>query len=164
MEVSAKQPSLTDLAVVIAPWAHIKQIRLVRSVIESNISQEPPTSQLHHTFDATTTLNRERQILTVHVSLAVWLGDFVRITAEFVLEYAVAKSPVEVNDQVDNAFGKMTGVYNAWPYWREYVQSTISRLGLPPLALPLITAASMMAYYAEKEKGTMESDSPSTPA
>jgi preprotein translocase subunit SecB len=43
-------------------------------------------------------------------------------------------------DQFDKehieAFGKYNGVYNAWPYWREYVQSAISRMSLPPLTVP----------------------------
>jgi preprotein translocase subunit SecB len=36
-----------------------------------------------------------------------------------------------------SSFAEMNGVYNAWPYWREYIQSTISRMNLPPVVLPL---------------------------
>jgi len=89
--------------------------------------------------------------------------DLVNIKAEFILEYAIPKSPVGlVSGEIATAFGKMTGVYNAWPYWREYVQSTVGRLSLPPLTLPLITHASMLAYYAKKEKKTAPSESPNT--
>lgn len=34
------------------------------------------------------------------------------------------------------AFGQANGVFNAWPYWREFVQSTTTRMGLPPLVAP----------------------------
>lgn len=152
MEVPPKQPSLIDSAAVIAPWAHIKQIRLLRSSIESSFRELPSVSPLHHTFDATATIGQEQKSIQVHVFVKMSAGDLVRIEAEFILEYALDKSPFgEVSDEVATAFGKMTGVYNAWPYWREYVQSTIGRLGLPPLTLPLITHASMLVYYAEKE-------------
>lgn len=35
------------------------------------------------------------------------------------------------------AFGELNGVHNAWPYWREFVQSATTRLGLAPLTLPV---------------------------
>jgi len=152
MEVSAKQPSLTELCIFISPWTHIKEIRLLRSTIESDPVEELQTFRINHSFDAKTDLNREQQTLTVQVYLAVWVDKLVKITAEFILKYSVDKSPIEVTNEVAAAFGKMTGVYNTWPYWREYVQCTSSRLGLPPMTLPLITSASLEAYYAQKAK------------
>jgi preprotein translocase subunit SecB len=46
----------------------------------------------------------------------------------------------------------MNGIYNIWPYWREYVQTTTSRLGLPPLTLPVLTGESLQKLYQEEEK------------
>lgn len=43
------------------------------------------------------------------------------------------------------AFAQVNAVMNAWPYWREFVQSTTSRLGLPPLTLPLITSSQLIS-------------------
>lgn len=34
-------------------------------------------------------------------------------------------------------FANVNGVYNAWPYWRELVQSITVRMGLPPVVLPV---------------------------
>lgn len=34
-------------------------------------------------------------------------------------------------------FANVNGVYNAWPYWRELVQSITVRMGLPPIVLPV---------------------------
>ena|SRR5208282_717235 len=34
-------------------------------------------------------------------------------------------------------FANVNGVYNAWPYWRELVQSISVRMGLPALVLPV---------------------------
>lgn len=34
-------------------------------------------------------------------------------------------------------FADANGIYNAWPYWREFVQNIVARMGLPPLAIPV---------------------------
>jgi preprotein translocase subunit SecB len=34
-------------------------------------------------------------------------------------------------------FAKANGMLNVWPYWRDFVQSSVTRAGLPPLTLPL---------------------------
>lgn len=36
-----------------------------------------------------------------------------------------------------NAFGELNGLVNAWPFLRELIQSITSRMGLPPLTLPV---------------------------
>jgi hypothetical protein len=38
-------------------------------------------------------------------------------------------------------FANVNGVYNAWPYWRELVQSITVRMGLPPVVLPVFRIA-----------------------
>lgn len=35
------------------------------------------------------------------------------------------------------SFAKANGMLNVWPYWRDFVQSSVQRAGLPPLTLPL---------------------------
>ena len=35
------------------------------------------------------------------------------------------------------AFGALNGVFNAWPYCREFVQSMSTRMGLPALTIPV---------------------------
>lgn len=36
------------------------------------------------------------------------------------------------------AFKDGNAVFNCWPYFREYVQNTITRMNLPPLTIPLL--------------------------
>jgi hypothetical protein len=60
---------------------------------------------------------------------------FMHVT--FALEYhsgEISRFP----DSVLEEFARVNGVYNAWPYLREYVQTTVSRMNLPPLLLPLL--------------------------
>jgi len=58
------------------------------------------------------------------------------IEAVFVLIYRIS-SFTDLGKEHFEAFANTNGIYNAWPYWREYVQNTIARMGLPPLTIPV---------------------------
>jgi hypothetical protein len=51
------------------------------------------------------------------------------ITASFLLAYSVSSFD-GVEDENLEAFSVTNGVYNAWPYWREFVQNTAARMGV----------------------------------
>jgi hypothetical protein len=150
MDANKKQSTLMDLSVAIAPLTHIIEIRLLKSSIESKAGGDDAPIRLQHSFDATTKLDREAKKLTVCASLEVVAGDVLRVSAEFTLDYRISESPVEITDEAADAFGKMNGIHNVWPYWREYVQSVSARAGLPPLVVPPVTGASLEAYYRAK--------------
>jgi hypothetical protein len=151
MEVTQKQPTLIDLAVAVAPWIHIKNVRLVRSAIESKHEGFEAPVKLAHGFDAITTLDMEAKRLCVRTSLTVAAGDVLHVSADFILDYSLIESPVGITEEAADAFGKMNGIHNVWPYWREYVQSVSTRVGFPPLTLPLVTGASLLEYYKAKD-------------
>jgi preprotein translocase subunit SecB len=60
--------------------------------------------------------------------------ELAKIEAEFLLVYEVEnlKGLVESNYK---AFADYNGVFNAWPYWREFVNNMTARLQLPQLTL-----------------------------
>lgn len=58
------------------------------------------------------------------------------IHAVFVLVYSIT-SLEGIEDVNLGAFAATNGVYNAWPYWREFVQSTTVRMGLPAVVAPV---------------------------
>lgn len=61
----------------------------------------------------------------------------VTVRAEFHLRYglpAALSTPPEVLKE----FSATNALYNAWPYWRQFVQDSIARMGLPPLIVPLL--------------------------
>ena len=59
------------------------------------------------------------------------------ITAKFVLVYSI-KSFDGIDHENIRAFAAINGVFNAWPYWREFVQNTTARMGLPrPITVPV---------------------------
>lgn len=57
------------------------------------------------------------------------------LTAVFALNYQLRGSVEEADAE---AFARVNAVFNAWPYWRELVQSTISRMGFPAPLIPLL--------------------------
>jgi hypothetical protein len=51
-----------------------------------------------------------------------------------------------------SAFCNTNALLNSWPYWREFTQSMISRMNLPPLTMPLFRfAPSSQRPSASKE-------------
>ncbi len=63
--------------------------------------------------------------------------EVLRIEAVFLLVYRV-DSTVGLKRANIDAFGELNAVFNAWPYWREYVQATTVRMGLPALTVPAL--------------------------
>lgn len=57
--------------------------------------------------------------------------------ATFVLIYQVADA-VSFEDDELRSFGAINGLYNVWPYWREFIQSASTRMGLPALTIEVL--------------------------
>lgn len=55
---------------------------------------------------------------------------------QYELKYRVPEDFKTTKAEI-NAFANVNGVYNAWPYFREFVQTTTQRMNLPPLILPV---------------------------
>lgn len=67
--------------------------------------------------------------------------DGVVIDAEYRVVYKWASEQSEGTSAVDiHCFSRINSVYNIWPYWREFVHSTMMRMGLPAFMMPLLTA------------------------
>lgn len=58
------------------------------------------------------------------------------VNAKFLLNYAIEGEDLTQQDL--DAFASRTATYNVWPYWREFVQTMTTRMGLPPITIPLL--------------------------
>jgi preprotein translocase subunit SecB len=58
------------------------------------------------------------------------------IDASFLLAYKIENFEGLTQKGFDQ-FANLNGIYNAWPYWREFVQNTVARMGLPSLSIPV---------------------------
>ena len=74
------------------------------------------------------------------------------ISASFALLYKL-ESFEGLTQESFKQFSDVNGIYNAWPYWREFVQNTVARMGLPPLAIPVFRLVQSSAPSAGEKKG-----------
>jgi hypothetical protein len=63
--------------------------------------------------------------------------DLFELNATFVLDYLLNRGIPEEAVKNFDAFARTNSMVHVWPYYRELVQSTTWRMGLPPLPLPL---------------------------
>ena len=61
------------------------------------------------------------------------------ISAQYGLQYTWTAARTNKNDL--RKIVQRVAMLNSWPYWRELVQSTTVRMGLPAFPVPLINAA-----------------------
>lgn len=59
------------------------------------------------------------------------------VKAVFELSYNIRESE-EFSSEEYLAFAEINSVFNAWPYWREFLQSSLSRMGMPTLTVPVL--------------------------
>jgi hypothetical protein len=57
--------------------------------------------------------------------------------ARFRLQYSVGSGP-RLSDEDIHQFAAWNSMFNAWPYWREYLSSTINRAHLPQFVVPVM--------------------------
>lgn len=59
------------------------------------------------------------------------------IVADISIEYNI--DPSEIPSQADlQLWGSGNALFQTWPYWREYCQSTLSRMNLPITIMPML--------------------------
>jgi preprotein translocase subunit SecB len=138
-------PSKMLLAAFVASRIQIKAVRLVETSARQVVSGDKLPQQLDLAIKTEASLDPETLKIAVDVrcSLAARYADAgqeaqvpVSIAAVFRVEYSCDSSQNLTKESID-AFGELNGVYNVWPYWREYVQSVLVRMGLPPLTIPV---------------------------
>jgi len=73
------------------------------------------------------------------------------IDASFVLSYKIENFEGLTQEGFEQ-FANLNGIYNAWPYWREFVQNTVTRMGLPSLSIPVFRIVEKKKKKTIKQK------------
>ena len=60
----------------------------------------------------------------------------VEIRGAFELSYQLPSDESFSTEELEE-FGQVNAVFNAWPYWREYVQASMARMSMPVLTIPV---------------------------
>lgn len=86
----------------------------------------------------------DEDVLRAHVRYRFELAsgddqkDGVQVEGEYLLVYQI-RSDVKPDPAATTCFARINGVYSSWPYWREFVHSSLLRSGFPNLVLPPLT-------------------------
>ncbi len=131
------------LGLKISDKVQVKDVR----IIESSFKQTPKANIGSKSVEIDNTANVE---LDTDNNVIFVIAEFnlegfvekntspvVSIHASFLLIYDFNDEFEKYPDEAFKAFAEMNGVFNAWPYWREFVQNATVRMGLPALTIPV---------------------------
>lgn len=133
-----------DLAIQVSDRVAIEDVRL----IDLTCNQHPREAGQDNTFrishDVDVKVDSEASYLFViaHFTFKGYASKdesqkpFVKIEASFLLAYKVDDFEGLTQDNF-REFANLNGLYNAWPYWRELLQNTLTRMALPHLTIPV---------------------------
>ena len=144
-----------DLAGKVARNVELDVIKLRHATVSTLEEAETLPEQVRIDIKYRSTYERRGQdsdspsvVLRVDFKLAVQVADaedmsdegsgpdFMSLEAGYLLAYQINPA-AEFDEECLKHFAEANGPYNAWPYWRELVQSVSGRLGLPGLTIPL---------------------------
>ena len=135
-----------------AAQALIKMVSLQHMMLTSSETEldaeflpddRQPMSLITKLEGTTATRNGDNgEVLFCGLRLLALAGDenrdrpAVRVFAEYGLIYEIA-GEFEATEVALNEFARHQALFNVWPFFREFVQSSILRMGLPGAFLPL---------------------------
>lgn len=153
-EVTAKKTRpLTNLALAgrVAAQVELEWIRLRRArmeVFSADVDQLPgelrfETNQRHQHRVSESGIDVVAEYRLDVINDARGSEREVLVEAEFQLRY-VARERLLATEAECRWFAELNSTLNAWPYWRELVQTVLGRAGVGSLTLPLWRASSML--------------------
>lgn len=132
-----------DLAAPVSEQVEVMEILLAESMTKRGDVRDRLPVKLAMSGKVETQVDKDEKVVRVRPRFVLSAKydeangeELLRIEAQFVLHYRLP-SLEGLKKANFAAFGELNGIYNAWPYWREFVQSTTVRMGLPPLTVPV---------------------------
>ena len=83
--------------------------------------------------------NRKQFAIRTHLTLTLVNAkkeSIVEVEASYLIRYET-RDDFPVSDEQADSYAQYNGVFNAWSYWREYVQASCARMGIPALPVPV---------------------------
>lgn len=143
--VKKTDESPMNLASAVSDRVNIEDVRLVETKSKRGFVRDRLPGDLQFQVNTTTQVDKQHSAILVEArfGLSAKYQDSapgeepLLIEAVFHLSYKV-ESLAGLTKANFDAFGKLNGLYNAWPYWREYVQAMTTRMGFPSLTIPVL--------------------------
>ena len=139
-----QDPDEVKLAFSVHQNSVLRQIRLVRAKLASSVRPEVADDPLEIGFQHKSKhVDAPPNLFRVAVSFKMTGKrpgeDTAPVTVEcdFEADYELLEG-FTLNPDAARAFKDGNAVFNMWPYFREYLQSSIQRMGLPPLTAPFL--------------------------
>lgn len=153
-----KRKENMDVGLMVSNRVQLKDVRLV----SSNCNQTPDAALGKKTYDInySTDVQVNRKSGYVIVIAKFHFEAFIEnetpqsvilIETSFILSYTIENFK-GLTQKGFEQFANLNGIYNAWPYWREFVQNTIVRMGLPSLTIPVFRIVETTNKKAMKRK------------
>jgi len=140
-----KIESLKEIGPLIAA-VQIRDIRLVEAGVSTSVRSAKEAGEIK--FEVATSAdvkeyNKDEGIFWVLAQIKIRLipvepekDAVVSVSAAFEIKYSLPKE-LRASQKQLNTFARINGVFNAWPYWREFVQNMLTRMNLPTITLPV---------------------------
>jgi hypothetical protein len=137
-----------QLAKAVAKHVQLRSIVLKSAHVESSIASDGPPEQISVSQQHRCTFEEKRhdEEREIHVTAEFRFvasqdgsgesSDVVKLDAAFVLIYSLPDD-AKFDDRCAKYFAELNGAYNAWPYWRELVQTATGRVGLGGIMVPV---------------------------
>lgn len=140
-----KPSDLADRALRVSDRVVIREIALLAAKLTRRNVPEGMDLPVQVQRQTHAEMNAETKLLRVQVDLAFTARESddsenpasVEVRATYEVKYEVPDDSNLTQENYD-AFGELNGTFNAWPYFREFLQSSLVRMGLPPFTLPVL--------------------------
>ncbi len=146
----------TRLAFDVHQNGAINRIRLARARVASQAIDQAPKSHISVAFNfKSKPLNAPANVLRLEVAFRMTGVDeqedapekqrqddkkpetVVLVECAYEMDYLLREG-FELTPEHVKAFKDGNAIFNAWPYFREYLQNNLQRMGLPPLTAPFL--------------------------
>jgi len=143
----AKQEGRLDIegimrmAVQVSDRVQLEDVRLVGCNSTMVSFPEKGPNNFEVTASTEFTVDKEKSVIFVLVHFGLNAvkskGEpLAKIRADMLLGYNINNFE-GLTDAHFKCFAEQNAIFNAWPYWREFIQSMTTRMQLPPLILPV---------------------------
>ncbi len=137
------------LATQVSERVEIQGVRLLASTSRQTPLVSSPQIEVSFSHGVEVNVDRDKSLVAVvprFMMQAFPAGQkdkevAVEVEAVFLLTYSISDLK-GLSQSHYESFAKTNGVCNAWPYWREYLQNAITRMGLPALTVPVFRIGS----------------------
>jgi len=149
----------TKLAFDVHQNAAISRIRLARAKVVSQAIDEAPKTHIEVTFNfKSKPMSAPQNVLRLEIAFRMAGIEekeeskedapekkpdgkkpepVVLVECAYEVDY-ILREGFEITPEHVKAFKDGNAIFNTWPYFREYLQNNLQRMGLPPLAAPFL--------------------------